>query len=615
MTTHDNAGAAESGVLEQPISRRGALRLALGSASAAATGPLLAHWRPVRRQPRAGRSRAPSAGVVSGTAPMAGPAVPKFVRDLPILEKRPGGLLSAKVPGSYTAMRESFDGVEKDVHYYDIVQKVSTHDFLPAPFPRTEIWAYNGMYPGPVFRQEQNGPYTVVRNVNKLPLGHGTSTHLHGSPTQPAHDGHPDDETYPDGTPHPEPLSKFVDDGKTEAYCPEHVYRYPNHEETRTLWYHDHGMHQTAEQVYKGLVGMFIQEPDADELARFPGLAKLPKGDYDVPLIVADMQFNTRGEAVYDDGGHDSLWGNVQLVNGYAWPKMKVDATRYRFRVLVADLSRGYLFQLSTPSGVVAPTMTMIATDAGMLKDPAPVTSWRQGMAERYEVVIDFTGLKAGQKVTLLNMAADGAMRQIMQFVGTGLPGDRTSAVQGPLNDYRFGQDWDLANNRSNPRYFRLERSNGMWVINGLPWDGRIAAAPTIDTSEVWVLENKSGGWFHPVHIHLVDFHVLRRNGRTPPAYEQGWKDVVYVGPNERVELVMRFKAAVQMDPDTVARVRPQADHRQVRHALPQPGPRGPRHDDAVQDPAGRRHRARRGDAQAAQHDGPVGAEGLSGCC
>lgn len=63
------------------------------------------------------------------------------------------------------------------------------------------------------------------------------------------------------------------------------------------------------------------------------------------------------------------------------------------------------------------------------------------------------------------------------------------------------------------------------------------------------MLQNTSGGWFHPVHIHLVDFQVVRRNGAAPYAFERGWKDVVYIGPNETVELVMRFKAADQVDP------------------------------------------------------------------
>ena len=40
----------------------------------------------------------------------------------------------------------------------------------------------------------------------------------------------------------------------------------------------------------------------------------------------------------------------------------------------------------------------------------------------------------------------------------------------------------------------------------------RIAAGDVgHNTWEVWCLET-GGGWFHPIHIHLVDFYVLTRN-------------------------------------------------------------------------------------------------------
>ncbi|NKX50630.1 multicopper oxidase domain-containing protein, partial [Arthrobacter deserti] len=50
-----------------------------------------------------------------------------------------------------------------------------------------------------------------------------------------------------------------------------------------------------------------------------------------------------------------------------------------------------------------------------------------------------------------------------------------------------------------------------------------------------------SGGWFHPMHIYLVDFQVLSRKGRAPFAWERGPKDVVYVGEGEKVEVAMKF--------------------------------------------------------------------------
>ncbi len=544
---------------EAQVSRRSLLQLAMAGAGVVASGPVLSRLG-VFGGSSGVSQQAALPGVISGSAPMAGPVVPKWQREMLRLENRTDALstrtdLNGQNPDGrahpYQTVSETFDGVAHDVDYYQVEQRKAYTDLLPAPFPQTEIWAYNGIYPGPVFRQTQNGNYTVVENTNSLALGHGTSTHLHGSPTQPAHDGHPDDETFPNGT-NPDPLSRFYDDGVTPAYCPMHVYRYPNGEDTRTLWYHDHGMHQTADQVYHGLVGMFIQEPDAASLAKIPDLAKLPSGQYDQPIIVADMQFDVNGNVAYNDGGHDSLWGNVLLVNGRAWPKMTVDATRYRFRFLVADLSRGYSFEFGTPSmGSAKPKITMIATDAGMLAKTADITGWRQGMAERYEVVIDFSGLKAGETVVLLNSASSGNMGQVLQFVGNGVAVP-SSSVPSSLNTYVFGEEEKLVVNPTTPRYFRFERTNGMWVINGLPWTGAVAAKPKVGTVELWVLENKSGGWFHPVHIHLVDFHVVRRNGKTPPAWEQGWKDVVYVGPNEKVELVMRFNPARQMDPDTV---------------------------------------------------------------
>jgi spore coat protein A len=533
MSTIDDVTATAATTEElSSMSRRNLLRLTMAGAAATAAGPLVARSGLLS----AGEGEVQQgtvAGVISDEAPMTGPRVPKFQRELlipPVIEP-------------VETKDEIVMGKQAKVDYYDVVQKVGYADLLPAPFPKTEIWGYNGIYPGPTFRQTQGGNYTVVSQTNTLPAS--TSTHLHSSPTQPAHDGHPDDMTYAAGQ--AAPATSEYDGGK--PYKPTHVYRYPNRVETRTLWYHDHGMHHTATNVYKGLVGFFIQDPDAETIAKY-GLDKLPQGKYDVPLLVADMQFNTSGKAVYDDEGHDSLWGNVILVNGRAWPKMTVDRTRYRFRVLVADLSRGYNFQLSAGSlGTPAPSVTVIATEGGMMATPVKVSSWRHGMAERYEIVVDFSAAKAGEKFTLKNTAADGDMGQVMQFVASG-PVVASSPVPAKLNDYVFGAEAAQAVNATTPRRFVFERSGGEWVINGLPWNGRIAAAPKVGTVEKWVLENKSGGWFHPVHIHLVDFQILKRNGAAPFPYEKGWKDVVYVGPNETVELAMRFNAADRVDPN-----------------------------------------------------------------
>jgi hypothetical protein len=97
-------------------------------------------------------------------------------------------------------------------------------------------------------------------------------------------------------------------------------------------------------------------------------------------------------------------------------------------------------------------------------------------------------------------------------------------------------------------RRMRLERSNGLWVINGETWDDvvrtnyeHVFATVAPNSTEVWEVENSSGGWFHPLHVHLVDFQVLSRNGRPPRPEELGPKDVVYVGEGETVRVVAKF--------------------------------------------------------------------------
>jgi FtsP/CotA-like multicopper oxidase with cupredoxin domain len=87
-----------------------------------------------------------------------------------------------------------------------------------------------------------------------------------------------------------------------------------------------------------------------------------------------------------------------------------------------------------------------------------------------------------------------------------------------------------------------------MWTIDDDSWQDviasgykKVAAEVDLGAVEVWEIENRSGGWFHPVHIHLVDFKILSRNGRAPFPQELGPKDVVYVGEGETVRLLMKF--------------------------------------------------------------------------
>lgn len=389
--------------------------------------------------------------------------------------------------------------------YYEITMKKASVEILPKL--KTEVWAYNGITPGPTIKQTRDRR-SVVRFINNS-VGTPTSVHLHGMASLPEYDGYAEDLTNP---------------GQYKDYI------YPNNR-AATLWYHDHAIHNTARNVFMGLAGMYLVQ-DQEEL-NLP----LPKGDYDVPLIIQDKQFGSSGNLIFDDQGEKSQYGDVILVNGVPWPKMQVANRKYRFRILNGSVSRSYQLALSTGEPLI-----VIGTDAGLMGAPAPVKDMRIGMAERYEVVIDFSKYKVGTKITLQNLQPDNndnydGTENIMQFEVVRTETD-TSSVPSKLRLVQPIPESSAVRTRE----FRYERSNGLWVINGKTWDNqRFDASPQLGDVEIWKIYNNAGGWFHPIHIHLIDMQILDRDGNAPFAYEKGWKDVFYVGENETVRVIGKF--------------------------------------------------------------------------
>ena len=243
----------------------------------------------------------------------------------------------------------------------------------------TPVIGYNGMVPGPTISVER-GTRVRLRVRNKLsPTGghpdheeHGftLSTHLHGHASLPEYDGYASDLTRP-------------------GYYKEYVYE--NAQPARTIWYHDHAVHITSENVYSGLAAHYHIHDEAER-------DLLPQGEFDVPLTVGDIMFYRNGVARLDDKDHSGLWGDIVLVNGKPWPVMQVKRRVYRFRLLNASLSRSYRPYLSNGDPVV-----MVATDAGLMPRSYEVGRWRQGPSERYEFLIDFSRYKAGTEVRLMN--------------------------------------------------------------------------------------------------------------------------------------------------------------------------------------------------------------------
>jgi FtsP/CotA-like multicopper oxidase with cupredoxin domain len=253
---------------------------------------------------------------------------------------------------------------------------------------------------------------------------------------------------------------------------------------------------------------------------------------------------------------------------------MSVKRRKYRFRFLNGSNARIYTLFLTNDLGQKFP-MTQIATEGGLLSRPIPnIDRFTIAMAERIEVVIDFgdpifDAIAASSRPFLYieNRLAQTDGRKPDDLVSSGVKILRFVLEERVPDPSRVGKD---ANDPGNPfapnlllrpfeaistaelqqatlRSFTFDRSHGGWTING-ELAGRLetpVATPRLEKGEIWHLENSSGGWWHPIHIHSEFFRILRRNGTTPPLGEQDGiarKDTVLLRDNESADVFIKFR-------------------------------------------------------------------------
>src|SRR6266705_2315632 len=130
--------------------------------------------------------------------------------------------------------------------------------------------------------------------------------------------------------------------------------------------------------------------------------------DYDVNLMVADKAWDSNGQLAMDIFDFDGFLGDQMTVNLVYKPFFEVERRKYRFRILNGAVARFFKISLSDAS-----PMIFIANDGNLLPNPVMVTQLdQQGIAERYDVVIDFSRYSVGQKVWMVNLLEheDGTM-------------------------------------------------------------------------------------------------------------------------------------------------------------------------------------------------------------
>ena len=451
---------------------------------------------------------------------------------------------------------------------------------MHSSLPPTRIWGYEGHYPGPTIEAFRGERVEVIWE-NRLPAEHlfkvdphihgampptpevRTVPHLHGARTSSQSDGLPEDWFTP---------------GKKVRYI------YPNNQQAATLWYHDHAVGITRLNVYAGLSGLYLLR-DAEEKS-----FDLPSHDYEIPLIVQDRTLDEKGQLVYapmhDDGVPlaPGIWGpeflgRYPVVNGKITPYVNVEARQYRLRVLNAANTRFFDLRfnlarraIDIPSLV---TFKQIGSDGGFLPKPADLNSVLLGPAERADLLVDFTGLE-GKTVTMMNnapspypgwaMMAMHAPRiyELMEFRVV-LPrketGPKAKAFSiGMTRPFSKYSESDAVRSRDfvlRERVDQQGRSLGV-RINEKGYDDPVTEIVKLGTIEKWRFINATED-AHPMHLHLVQFQILHRQGfdtpqftkgilqpvgilRPPSPGESGWKDTAVVSPNEILTILVKFE-------------------------------------------------------------------------
>lgn len=449
---------------------------------------------------------------------------------------RMAGLFVTPLPVPQVLRPSSTEG---GVDRYEISQTVGKQRIRPDV--DTEIWGYNGTFPGPTIHARRGRP-VLMTHRNELPAP--TVVHLHGGIVPADADGYPVDVVLPAGAPPDAVLAEHAKHGVAGIATGSRDYRYPNDQAAATLWYHDHRMSFTGPQVYRGLAGFYLLADEAED--NLP----LPRANRDIPLMIADRMFTADGSLFYPwqdrsmrtpgvtvQYHHSGMIGDTITVNGAAWPTLEVDAALYRLRFLNASNARPYRLSLD-PAPIGGGGFVQIGSDAGLLPRPVRHDAFIISPGERYDVLVDFSRYLPGTRVLLKNDLGEGTAGYVMLFEVTGKVRDdaRIPDVLGQppappprtegTADRKFGFLIGPQGVRGPPMV-----NFGTFNVT------RIDARPALGTTEIWDL---TADPTHPVHLHGAHFRILTRNGRAPEPQDGGWKDTVFL-PTGGMRLAVTF--------------------------------------------------------------------------
>ena len=447
--------------------------------------------------------------------------------------------------------------------YYEINMTASQHQFNASLGPAT-VWTYGqpGKTPvllGPTIVAE-TGRSVVIKWINNLPtaladfpllssidptiagapgFGFGevppgaAIPHLHGGHTAARFDGTPEQWWTADGT-------------KGSDYFTD-TFTYLNDQPASLVWYHDHTLGATRFKPYLGLAAAYLifDNIDNGNTIKVGSLnQKVPAGygKYHLPLVIQDKQFNADGTLFYPTEGISAthpIWvpeffGDTPVINGKAYPYLDAQPRRYRLRLL--NGSQAAFYNLSFQLGGSDLPFWVIGSEGGLLPAPAQMSTLLIAPGERFDVIMDFTGIPLGSEVMMTNDANtpypdgdDTLVTDLMKInINTPVPANDPDDTVLPANLKlpkipRLKAPRNLA-----PRDVVLkentdEEDNPIEVLlNGYHFMDPATDFIKADTTETWQWINLTID-AHPMHPHLVASQVVNRQKFDVVTYTADW--------------------------------------------------------------------------------------------
>jgi bilirubin oxidase len=487
-------------------------------------------------------------------------------------------------------------------------------------------------------------------------------THLHGAHVNPESDGYPEAWYLTDATNIPAGYARTGSRYDQIPRAPKSrgaaLFEYRNDQRATALWYHDHSLGMTRANVYAGLAGFYFLRGGPTDVSNIwlPGPAprerdRQGKNYHEIPLVIQDRSFNSDGSLFYPGnraffeglnkpgapeqfpgegvldvpfipqpaaGGasdvspiwNPEFFGNTMVVNGQTWPVLEVEKMRYRFRILNGSDSRFLILKMVTGDPTARPAASalpfwQIGSDGGFLPAPVRQETLLMALAERTDVVVDFSELPVGAEVYLINEGPDepfgggiagvdfdpadpGTTGQVMKFK---VVPRQSLDISLPPQFLRLPRVVDLGP-ESNVRALSLNEAESQTVFVTTLADGSVVFDPagdpfgptsaslgTVDASgnsvpmtwaspisenpglgtEIWEINNFTAD-AHPIHVHQTMFQVVNRQqlqtnddgeatqpavpvgAPSPPeAGETGFKDTVIAYPGQVTRIKVYF--------------------------------------------------------------------------